>query len=129
MKPSSPCRPPRSLQPERLAHDLVVGFLAALRTQVESHLVDDLDAQVAQPVVPAVGADVLVNLLAQLVAHWRPRETARVIAGGTARPLAAEAVARRARGGLRRPLRRRRLLAQLGQQFRYLVARDVVAAL
>src|SRR3712207_7301431 len=53
-------RPPRST---------LFPYTTLFRSQVEAHLVNDLDAQVAQPVLPAVGTDRLVNALAKLVAE------------------------------------------------------------
>src|SRR5262249_56544410 len=59
-----PCRSPggipaglSSFEPEEFTHVPGVLFLAALAAQVKAQLVDDLDAEVAQPLVPAVGAD------------------------------------------------------------------------
>src|SRR5262249_47505857 len=115
---------------EELAHVAVVLLLAALRAEVQPQLVDDLDAVVAQPTLPAVGADVLVDAPADLVVHRRRRELTGVGAGDAHHALAAEAAhpGRPARGP-RAALRRRRRLTQLDEHPRHLVARHVVAAL
>src|SRR5206468_492235 len=99
-----PLPPRRSLQAEVFAHVAVVLFLAVRRAQVEAQLVDDLDAVVAQPLVPAVGTDRLVNPAADLVVHRRRRQLAGVGAVDAAGPLAAEPVAGAGRRGGRRRL-------------------------
>src|SRR5204862_280225 len=93
-------RPEVAVTPAQVLHDRVGAIeedfnvqhlLAALGAQVGAHLVDDLDAEVAQPVVPAVGADGRVDAPAEFVVHGRLRQLAGVGAGDAAGPLAAEA--------------------------------------
>src|SRR5437764_2948725 len=88
-----------SIESEKLAHVTVVLGLAVLRAQVEAQLVDDLDAVVLQPVVPAVGADRFVDTPADLVTHGRARQLAGAAAHHTAGTLAAEAARLRPRLG------------------------------
>src|SRR5262245_58010501 len=115
-----------SLQPEELTHVAVVFRLTVLSAQVEAELVDHLDAVVAQPVIPAVGADRLVDAPANLVLHRRGRQLPRPRAERTARALAAEPAAPLALRFRPRLLRRRRRLAQADQHPRHLVARHVI---
>ena len=79
------------IQSQRLAHDLIVDFLATLGAQVQTHFIDHLDTEVAQPVFPAVGAHRFEDALAQLVAHGRLGQLVGVRAGSAARPLALKA--------------------------------------
>src|SRR5436309_15059186 len=85
----------RLLQPQIFAHVAVVLFLAPLGAQVEAQLVDDLDAVVLEPALPAVGADGLVDALADLVLHGRGGQLAGAGAEEAAGPLAVEAGAAR----------------------------------
>src|SRR5262249_50672274 len=114
------------LQPEELNHVAVVQLLMILAAQVETHLVDDLDAEIAQPVVPAIGTYGLVDAPADLVVHRVAGQLAGTGACVAAGPLAAETVADAGRTGSLRLGHRR---PQLAEQLRHLVARDVIAAL
>src|SRR5262245_33812010 len=74
-KPIAEGRSPRgSIQPKKLAHVAIVLFLTVFGAQVEMQLVDDLDAEVLQPFVPAVGTDVVVDATAGFVVHGRLRQ-------------------------------------------------------
>src|SRR5712691_7030124 len=81
----------RSCDAQRFAHYLVVNLGALLGAEVEAHFVDDLDAQIAQPVLPAVGTDAGVDLLAQFAAHGRLGKLVGAVADDAAGPLAAKA--------------------------------------
>src|SRR5262245_25219581 len=64
----------RLLKPKKSAHVLVVLVLAVFGTQVEAELVDDLDAIIAEPFLPALGANLGLNPAADLVVNWRRRQ-------------------------------------------------------
>src|SRR5262249_53167849 len=78
------------LEPEEPAHVAVVLGLAELGAEVQPQLVNDLDAQVAEPQRPARGADVAVDALADLVGDRRGGELAGPLALHAPRPQAAE---------------------------------------
>src|SRR5436305_10412956 len=59
---------------EEHPHAAVVLRLALFGAQVKMTLVDHLDAVVAQPLVPAAGADALLDQPAQLVGERRAGE-------------------------------------------------------
>src|SRR5438105_716183 len=62
----------RSFESEEAPHVLIVLFLPVFRAQVQAQLVDDLDGIVAEPIVPAVGTDLFVDLLPDRIGHRRP---------------------------------------------------------
>src|SRR5262245_32000734 len=98
--------------------------------QVEPHLVDDLDAEVAEPVVPALGAHPVVDALADLVVHRRACQSMGVAAGLATGTLTAKAtLSHRAAARRRWGLRGRRRLTQFHEQLGHLVARQVIAML
>src|SRR5690349_9183032 len=81
----------RPLEPEELMHVLVVLFLAELAAQVEPQLVDHLDAVVPQPVIPAVGTNLAIDAVVDVVGQRRARELAGPVPGQASGPLALEA--------------------------------------
>src|SRR5207245_759357 len=105
---SGDIRSRRSFDAQVFAHVAVILVLAALSAQVEAQLIDDLDAVVFEPVLPAIGTDFLVDLLAKVIGHGRPGQLAGMTAGHAARTLTAEAVS-----ACGRTLRGRHRLAQL----------------
>src|SRR5262245_42179268 len=84
----------RPLEPEELVHVLVVLFLPVLAAQVEPQLVDYLDAVVAEPVVTAVGIDLAVNAVVDVVRQGRGGELTGPVPSQAAGPLTAEPGAR-----------------------------------
>src|SRR5262245_193151 len=81
-----------SRQPQSFFHDLIINLLTLLGGKVQAHFIDHLDADVAEPVIPAIGTDIVKNLLAQVIAHGWFGQFARVGPGPAAGTLAAEAV-------------------------------------
>src|SRR5262245_31717865 len=96
------------VEAEEAHHVAVVLFLPALGAQVESELVDDLDAVLLEPFFPAVGADGGMDAPAQVVAERRARQLPRPVPVQAAGPLAAERAALPRPGPCRRLGRGRR---------------------
>src|SRR5437660_12292073 len=88
-------------QAKEFAHVAVVFFLAALCAQIEAQFIDHLDTVVAQPVVPAIGANRLVDAPPLLIVHWRFGQLVSPATEHAARPLAMKAIAGRGRRSLR----------------------------
>src|SRR5207245_10640768 len=84
----------RPLESEELVHVLVVLFLPVLAAQVEPQLVDDLDAVIAQPFVPAFSADLAVDAVMDVVRQRGAGGLAGPVPRQAARPLAAAPGAR-----------------------------------
>src|SRR5438128_1105830 len=89
---------------EIFAHVTVVLFLPVLRAQVQAKFVNHFDAEVPQPVVPAVGADRGLDAATHLVGQRGACQPVSAIAGRATGSLTDEAVARglRAAGRLLR---------------------------
>src|SRR5262245_6504219 len=116
-----------SLKSKERTHDLIVGRCMVFAAQVEAVLVDDLDAVVPQPLVPAIRADFVGNALADLIVDRRARQLPGVTARVTARALAAKAAG--SFGGHRRLLGLWYRFPQRRQHLGHLVARHVVTVL
>src|SRR5436309_427303 len=91
------------LESQKLFHVPIILFGAAVGAQIEAQFVDNLDAVVLEPLLPAIGADGFVDALADVAGERRLGELSRTAAVHAAGPLTAEAVARAAgRGFFRR---------------------------
>src|SRR5262245_60424604 len=83
----------RSCQSQRFTHDLVVDVGPLLGAEVEPHFVDYFDAQVAEPIVPALGTNIGMNFLADFVGHGRLGQLLGAVAHEATGTVAMESVA------------------------------------
>src|SRR5262249_24364882 len=104
-----------------------VLVLAVFGTQVEAELVDDLDAIIAEPFLPALGANLGLNPAADLVVNWRRRQRTGARTPHAARPLTMKRPGASIRLAGSLGFRHRR--ADLPEEFGDFVARHIVAAL
>src|SRR5579864_9052979 len=100
-----------------------------LGAKVEAEFVDDFDAVIAEPVVPAVGTDFALNALAHFIRHGRLGQLPGPSAHRATGPVAVETVASGPAGRADWLRRLRNGLAELHQHAAHFIARHLVAAL